>query len=656
MKIKKIQIQNFRCFKDYNELTFNTDGKITLIYGLAGSGKTSLLQFINWVFYNEIDFQITHDKNLYNSHTYNQTEFNQTFKVEGKIDFIHDNVDYQIVRSILYRKDFREATVIEREEELSFKDINGSWKDYDKNVSQKINEIIPKALAKYFFFHGEKSLGLEKGNTELKKAIYSMFSLDVYQNLAKHLGDKVTSQTLINRYVKLKNLEKPKDAQLTVNEYQLYARKADDTLVSNKNALKKVITEIDTYEKRRIELIEVIGKSKMSPVFESNYDKNKRIIKDNEVLIKKSKIEVGNLMYQHYPYILLSSQIQILKSKLYDTATTEKSFAGIRKDLLLDILQQEECLCGNHIGNKETEEINKLLNSLPPKSFKLVYNEFENDLKRKFQLSSDVDIKINQKIKEINEIKNEIFKLEQENKELLIEIQKLSSIKKFAEELSDVEYQLKLKYAEKGRLDSSITQNENIKKNALKKVNEIMQSKGRMDLVEQKIDVLEHIRTTIENRISKKTSETVKNLEENIVEIYRLLSTRNDLGAGKRFLNEDFTLRNEYKTGGQEVIDIYAYIIGMIKAIQKASLEDDADEKEFPIVVDAPFSKTDHLQLSHVIKVLPEVAPQVALFTFDIIRIKQDKDNLKNIGSLWHLEYNSDQTISTIKRGDLNAI
>lgn len=656
MKIKKIQIQNFRCFKDYNELTFNTDGKITLIYGLAGSGKTSLLQFINWVFYNEIEFQLTHDKNLYNSHTYNQTDFNQTFTVEGKIDFIHDNVDYQIVRSILYRKDFREATVVEREEELSFKDNNGSWKVYDKNVSQKINEIIPKALAKYFFFHGEKSLGLEKGNTELQKAIYSMFSLDVYQNLAKHLGDKVTSQTLIYRYVKLKNLEKPKDAQLSVNDYQAYARKADDTLVGNRNALKKVITEIESYEDRKKELIEVIGKSKLSPVFESNYAKNERIIRDNESLIKKAKIEVGNLMYQHYPYILLSSQIQILKSKLYDTATTEKSFAGIRKDLLLDILQQEECLCGNHIGSKETDEINKLLNSLPPKSFKLVYNEFENDLKRKFQLSSDVDIKINQKIKEIDEIKNEIFKLEQENKQLVIEIKKLSSIKKFADELSDVEYQLKQKYAEKGRLDSSITQNENIKKNALKKVNEIMQSKGRMDLVEQKIDVLEHIRTTIENRISKKTTETVKNLEENIVEIYRLLSTRNDLVAGKRFLNEDFTLRNEYKTGGQEVIDIYAYIIGMIKAIQKASLEDDADEKEFPIVVDAPFSKTDHLQLSHVIKVLPEVAPQVALFTFDIIRIKQDKDNLKNIGSLWHLEYNSDQTISTIKRGDLNAI
>lgn len=656
MKIKKIQIQNFRCFKDYNELTFNTDGKITLIYGLAGSGKTSLLQFINWVFYDEIDFHVSKDKNIYNSHTFNNTQTNDTFKVEGKIDFIHDDVDYQIVRSILYRKSYPEATIVENEEVLTFKGMNGSWKIYDKNVNQKINEIIPKALAKYFFFHGEKSLGLEKGNTDLKKAIHSMFSLDVYQNLTRHLGDKVSSQSLINRYVRIKNLEKPKDIQLSVNEYQEYARKAEATIISNTNALKKLDTELREYNERKKELIEIIGNSKMSTFFEDSYQKNQRLIKENEIGIKREKIEIGNLMYLHYPYILLSSQIQFLKGKLSDSATSEKSFAGIRKDLLLDILHQEECICGNHIGRKEHDEIQKLINSLPPKSFKLVYNEFEQDLKRKFQLSSDIDLKINQKLKLIDDKKNEIFRFENENKKLLLDIKRFQSVKKYAEELSNIERLIETKLKEKGKIEQNISVNENIKRNSLKKVNEIMQSKGRMDIIEKKIDVLEHIKSIVEARINKKTADTVKNLEESIVSVYQLLSTRNDLVAGKKFLNDDFTLRNEYKTGGQEVIDIYAYVIGMIKAIEKASIEDDADEKEFPIVVDAPFSKTDHIQLSHVIKVLPEVAPQVALFTFDIIRIKEDKENLKNIGSLWILEYNSDQTISTIRRGNLNAI
>jgi len=40
MKITKAIIQNFRCFHGLQTpIEFDTNGKITLIYGLSGSGK-----------------------------------------------------------------------------------------------------------------------------------------------------------------------------------------------------------------------------------------------------------------------------------------------------------------------------------------------------------------------------------------------------------------------------------------------------------------------------------------------------------------------------------------------------------------------------------------------------------------------------------------
>ena len=63
MKIKKIEIKNFRQFKGQNIIDFNTDGKITVILGDNGTGKTTLMQFFNWVFYGNYYFD--NDVNAY---------------------------------------------------------------------------------------------------------------------------------------------------------------------------------------------------------------------------------------------------------------------------------------------------------------------------------------------------------------------------------------------------------------------------------------------------------------------------------------------------------------------------------------------------------------------------------------------------------------
>ena len=42
MKISKIEFENFRNFKEHGEIKCSTDGKVTIVYGKNGDGKTTL--------------------------------------------------------------------------------------------------------------------------------------------------------------------------------------------------------------------------------------------------------------------------------------------------------------------------------------------------------------------------------------------------------------------------------------------------------------------------------------------------------------------------------------------------------------------------------------------------------------------------------------
>ena len=46
MKIRKIEFENFRNFKEHGEIKCSVDGKVTIVYGKNGDGKTTLHQVL----------------------------------------------------------------------------------------------------------------------------------------------------------------------------------------------------------------------------------------------------------------------------------------------------------------------------------------------------------------------------------------------------------------------------------------------------------------------------------------------------------------------------------------------------------------------------------------------------------------------------------
>ena len=120
MKIRAIRYQNFRQFGKRGEVTFNTDGKVTIVYGTNGDGKTTLHQLFQWVLYNRVTFnKTTSDSKLYNLGKGAKLAVDSGFFVWGEIEFEHEGLQYVARREYKYEK-LANGNIVRRKEDDEF--------------------------------------------------------------------------------------------------------------------------------------------------------------------------------------------------------------------------------------------------------------------------------------------------------------------------------------------------------------------------------------------------------------------------------------------------------------------------------------------------------------------------------------------------------
>ena len=157
MKISKIEFENFRNFKEHGEIKCSTDGKVTIIYGKNGDGKTTLHQLFQWIFYGQVHFNKTTTERLYNLQYESEQQYGSIFNVMGRIDFEHDGEQYSLTRTQTYRKGIDDSERISEDVSLNIKDKDYNWKRVDR-PKDTIDKLLPSGLAEYFFFEGENMI------------------------------------------------------------------------------------------------------------------------------------------------------------------------------------------------------------------------------------------------------------------------------------------------------------------------------------------------------------------------------------------------------------------------------------------------------------------------------------------------------------------
>lgn len=650
MKISKIEFDNFRNFKTHGEIRCSTDGKVTIIYGRNGDGKTTLHQLFQWILYGKVHFNKTTTDRLYNHQYESEVAIGDSFDVLGSIDFEHEGKKYMVRRVYTYKKNLNESVKVAEDFSVSTEDDDHNWRRVD-NPRDVIEKLLPSGLADYFFFDGESMIAdlRVKGRDsadKLKSALYSMFDLDVIEAALNDIGRIDLKTTALGK--------------LYLSQGTITSDSETKSLKTEIEALQSKIGQFqDTIEKdsnRKIELqhiiqdvSEQIGKHKSKAEYESDRRKLKR---QREVFlgnVEEAKKQYGDSVIAMFPPLLISKAVEDAKSKIHLKIEQNKLPTGLHKKLLHYLLAKEttECICGRPLGEAERKHLETFLDMLPPKSYTNLYNEFVQTAKL---WGNGYDK---------NAIEAKIIAVSQNNAEAEAcdqAIKQLDEEEKKSADVEDLIVQRQHAEQEIAAIDKR-TGDSQIKLKAYqvalkKKMNEFDEKAKQSQegkIAQHKIKVLSSVADSFREQLDSESLSFSQKLEDNIQSLidYMLTSRR------KVSVTPEFAVRitdsynDESKSEGQFAVVSFAYIGGILKMLQS---EGNLKEKEYPLVLDGPFSKLDQIQRQNVVDKLPEFAPQVILFSKDDL---QNVFRKEDIGAIWTIQSNDEKNVAHVEEGFL---
>ena len=650
MKIRKIEYENFRNFKEHGEIRCATDGRVTIIYGKNGDGKTTLHQLLQWIIYGQVNFNRTTTDHLYNLQFEKEQTYGSTFNVMGRIDFIHDDVDYSLTRTIVYKKDLQESVKISEDLSMLKKYEENDWKPVD-DPGKMIEKMLPSGLAEYFFFDGESMIAdlRVKGRdsaVKLRKALYSMFDLDVLEAALSHIGRTDLKTTVLGKlYLGKASVASGGEIASTKNILE-QAQSKQETL---RDKIDKERNERKINQNLVSDISEKIGKTKSKTEYERQ---RKELISSRDRFLENADAYKGNFgdaFYEMFPQLFISKAVSDAKAKIRFKVERDSLPIGISRQLIEYLLSDNttECVCGNHLGELEKETIRKYLKLMPPLSYASLYDNFSKTAERwgsgynKSAIEKWIQMYVDN-LEQAAVFDQKISELDEEAKgnpdieDLIIGRQKAEArIQELNESINQLELELK-----KVQI---------LLKKQMKIFDELTRKNEASQKAQRKIDIMQRVAEHFSDRLDDASKKYSEQLQVNIQALLdQMLTSKRTVYVSPEFaVRVTDSFNDESKSEGQFAVVSFAYIGGILTMLKN---EEHLSSKEYPLVLDGPFSKLDPDQRQNVVDAIPQFAPQVILFSKDSL---QDVFDKKNIGSVWTIVSNDEKNVASVKEGFL---
>jgi len=618
MKIKTLELINFRQLS--GKIIMSTDRRknMTVIHGENGAGKTSILNAFKWCFYGHTDFE-TGERKILNEHAIVTTEIGKYVTVSVVIEFNHEEKSYTARRTQKYRK----------KEGLDFEEVGGtdfhlSWIDESGNYKESMNpvthmdQILPERMQSYFFFNGEKieRLSSARSGNEISDAIKNLMGIEIIERAANHLLKNVTKSFK-------QELKRNSHKELAaVVEKEVEAQEQVETIIKQLSVTNRNIKEIN------LEL-EAIGHQ-----LEANKDTVKLEVRRKKIQEGLSRINnrLSEIVIKRKDTVNSKGFLAFVKSAknqvktiLADNRKKGQLPSKIRRQFVEDLLEDGRCICSRPLkkGDMFYKEVESLkqdagneeldgavidtaadMHSMTASRSSLyemletLRDEEEALTKQKNVLNGELDVLGEQtkKVEDAAALQERRSKLQ---KKCVQEIERTGRLKHdkscFEKKLVDLGQEIK-------RLSKMEEKHSNIQK--------------KLDLANELGLVAKEFHGAAAQATRKELSKQVNEIFQNIMkkdywaeidEEYDLQIYKNVHGYGKQVVFE--------KSTGENQITSLSFIGSLVSIARKRNKEGRQYFQGgiFPIVMDSPYGQLDDVHKKMVAKYIPELAEQVIL-------------------------------------------
>lgn len=664
MLLKRIELKNFRQFRNPKSIEFSADEKrnVTIIMAENGVGKTTLAQAFQWVLYANVDgFR---NKSMLNLKEEKEMRPGDTREVEVKLELIHSNTEYTIIRTQKY---FKEGSGTTRrnptELKIAYKAKDGQVEFVDDNKRlSTIKEILPEELSKYFFFDGERinrmSTEINKGkSSDFADAVESLLGLKPLKQIISHMNPN-SRKSVIGKFEEDIDNNGDQESKRLYNEISELNERIEFS-TNRLNEIKELMTEYNNKRDRlRNDILKCSDVEKMQ-VNANQLDRDIEMAKETKSRKIKEFIESFNSLT---PLFL---QRYLIDDAMQELSKADKMDAGVpfvRDETIKFLLNRKKCLCGEDLSDVGSEAVKHLIKELelvPPIAIGGSIKNFVDKSKDKIKLSERVYDNIFSTYSDIRRYSRNIRDKEDERSAIDDDILKNSKVSEYKREQKDCEEQLEKLDNEKDKLVRQITLDK-------QKRDSDISERERLTVINEKNRKLQLYRKyatiiyqSVQNTYKREEAKTREELKSainalfekiygkgmfiDIDEQYHIKVLVNELGNDDNFSNIDI----DYSTA-QSYSVIFAFIVGIIDLAKKrknASEEHLIETEEYPLVMDAPLSAFDKHRIKNICNTIPDIARQV------IIIIKDTdgniaKDNLEEyIGKEYEIrprEYSDD--------------
>ena len=627
MYIKRIEINNFRIYKGKNILNFDQkDSKnVFVISGYNGFGKTTLLTGLVWCLYGknmqEVD-KIYKEKILEKGGYKNYLKSSINFDAEKENDRIFsiklELSDLNIPGMAFHNIEIERVCDSDKCVDKLFIKIDGETNELVEEVNEDIfinDYILPKEIAKFFFFDAEKISSIaEIKSLEDKRSLSSAYSevlgIKKYEDLKLNLNDlrlKFRSESVKDSFFDEFELLKKKKESLENNKNELL-----DELKNNEDLLIGLVDKSSSLQEK------LIRKGSDISISEINS------LKERKVKIQSKIQEINKSFKEMIVYAPFAISFNLIK-KVQETAKIERK--NQKKDDDRNFMESKLTSIKNDLKSKKIKDFNEVENILNKHLLEEVNENLEsihNLSSTEIELLDELVIFINSSYK--SNLKSLSRSLSICNSEMSSINGKLSNA-----ELKESDPSVKLIRDEKNDVDAKIKiQNERIQtinRKIGENQGELLSTSKKFEVISKKVKVLRKY-----NKKDKLSKKMIVKLDKFLMKIKNkkkvslqneILSSLNTLMHKNNFVKRveviievdfiDIKLydknKKELNTSDFSKGEQQLYATSILNALVKES------NIQFPVFVDSPLQKFDDKHAKSIVsEFYPSVSKQVVIF------------------------------------------